>query len=102
MYLIIITRVACQLLLVGSLFNNAFPVTRIYSVEDTELLMNWKVFSRKRSWSNYKVLFRHSPGETEENHENLNHDSRSPGPIIEPGTSRIRSRSVNRSTTMFT
>jgi hypothetical protein len=26
-------------------------------------MMNWKVFCRKRSWPNFKVLSRHSPGE---------------------------------------
>jgi hypothetical protein len=31
--------------------------------------------------------------------KNLNHDRRSPGPRIEPGTSRIRSRSISHSTT---
>jgi hypothetical protein len=49
----------------------------------------------------FKLLFRKSPGGTEENHENLNQDSRSPGPRIETGTFRIRSRSVNHSTTTF-
>jgi hypothetical protein len=33
--------------------------------------------------------------------KNLNQDSRSPVPRFEPGTSRIRNRSVNRSTTTF-
>jgi hypothetical protein len=44
------------------------------------------------------ILSRHSLGGTEENHEKLNQDSRSPGPRYEPGTSRVRSRSVNYST----
>jgi hypothetical protein len=33
--------------------------------------------------------------------KNLNHDCRSPGPRFEPGISRIRSSSLNRSTTTF-
>jgi hypothetical protein len=28
-------------------------------------MMYWKGFGRKRSWLNFKVLFRHSPGGTE-------------------------------------
>jgi hypothetical protein len=28
-----------------------------------------KAFGRKQSWPNFKALFRHSPGETEQNHE---------------------------------
>jgi hypothetical protein len=65
------------------------------------MTINCKGFGRKRSWPNIKVIPRHSPGGTEGNHENLNQDSRSPGPRIEPGTFRIRSRSVNRSTTFY-
>jgi hypothetical protein len=48
------------------------------------MMLNWKQFGRKRLWPNFKVLSRHSPGGTEENHENLNQDSRgrepNPGP----------------------
>jgi hypothetical protein len=55
----------------------------------------------KRSWPNCKVLSRNSPGVTEENYENLIQDSRLPGPRIEPGTTQIRSSSVNNSTMMF-
>jgi hypothetical protein len=43
------------------------------------MMMNWKGSGRKRSRHNFKVLSKHSPGVTEENHENLNQDSRSPG-----------------------
>jgi hypothetical protein len=43
----------------------------------------------------------HSPGGTEENHEKLKQDSRSPGSRFEPGTSRIRNRMVNHSTMTF-
>jgi hypothetical protein len=33
--------------------------------------MNWKGCGRKRLWLNYKLLYRHLPGETEETHEEL-------------------------------
>jgi hypothetical protein len=33
------------------------------------MMTNWKGFGRKRSWPNFKVLSRHSPGGTEKNHE---------------------------------
>jgi hypothetical protein len=49
-------------------------------------MMNWKGFGSKRLWPNFKVLSQHLTG-TEENHKNLNQDSRSPGPRIERGTS---------------
>jgi hypothetical protein len=48
-------------------------------------MIHWKRFGRKRSWANFKVLPRHSPGGTEENHENLSRDSRSPGRHLNPG-----------------
>jgi hypothetical protein len=32
-------------------------------------MMNWRVFGRKQSWPNFKVVSRHSSGETKENHE---------------------------------
>jgi hypothetical protein len=33
-------------------------------------MINWEAFGQKRSWPNFKVLSRHSPVGTEENHEN--------------------------------
>jgi hypothetical protein len=33
------------------------------------MIMNWKGFGRKRSWPYFKVLSRHSPGGTKENHK---------------------------------
>jgi hypothetical protein len=30
-------------------------------------MMNWKGLGRKRSWPNFKKLFQHFPGTTEEN-----------------------------------
>jgi hypothetical protein len=64
-------------------------------------MMNCKGFGRKRSWPNFKVLSRYSPGGTEESHKKLNPDSRSPGPGFESWTSRMRNRSVNHLITMF-
>jgi hypothetical protein len=55
---------------------------------------------RKLSWPNFKAISRHSPGGTEENGENLSQDCRSAGRVY-PGTSKIRSRSVNHWTTTF-
>jgi hypothetical protein len=51
---------------------------------------NWKGFGRNQSWPYFKVLSRHLPGGTEENHQNLDQDSRSPGPRFESGTSQMR------------
>jgi hypothetical protein len=33
------------------------------------MMINWKLFGRKRWWHNFKVLSRHSHGVTEEKHE---------------------------------
>jgi hypothetical protein len=66
-------------------------------VNDDEL--EW--ICRNQSWPNFKVLFQNLPGGSEENHENLNQDSRSLGPRIEPGTLQLQSRSFNYSTTTF-
>jgi hypothetical protein len=64
-------------------------------------MINWKGFGRKLSWPYFNVLSRHSPGGTEKTTTNLNQDSWLSGPKFEPGTFRIRSRSVNRSAKMF-
>jgi hypothetical protein len=61
---------------------------------------NWKRFPRKRSWPNFKVLSRNSPGGTEKIFENLSQDSQSRGWDLNPGRP-VRSRSVNHSTTTF-
>jgi hypothetical protein len=43
-------------------------------------MMIWEGFGRKRSWPNFKVLFRHSPGGKEKIQKKIsNHDRRSPG-----------------------
>jgi hypothetical protein len=49
------------------------------------MIWNWKGFGRKRSWPNFKVLSWHSTGGNEENYENLNQDSQSPGRESNPG-----------------
>jgi hypothetical protein len=41
-------------------------------------MTNCKLFGRKKLWHNFKVLFRHSHGETKENDEKPQ-NSRSPG-----------------------
>jgi hypothetical protein len=46
--------------------------------------MNWKGSGRKRSWTFFGAIPAFS-GETEENHENLSHNSRSPGRDLNPG-----------------
>jgi hypothetical protein len=47
-------------------------------------MVNWKGFGRKQSWYNFKVLFQHSPGGTDETHEKPQ-DIRSPGSDFNPG-----------------
>jgi hypothetical protein len=62
-------------MLVGSIFYNAFSVTRPYSVDDR--ISEWwsgKDLVGSSRGPNFEVLSLHS------------HDSRSPGSIIEPGT----------------
>jgi hypothetical protein len=58
-------------------------------------MMNWKGFERKQSWPNFKVLCRPSPGGTEEKDEKAESGKPFSGPRFEPGTSQIRSRSVD-------
>jgi hypothetical protein len=48
------------------------------------MMMNWKGFVRNRLWPNFKGLSRYSSGRTDENHENLNQDSQSPGRDFNP------------------
>jgi hypothetical protein len=80
-----------------SSFNDAFSVTQKKSDEwkSDKWMMNWKWFGRERSWPNFKVLTRHSLGETEENLGKPQSWYLVFGSIFEPGTFRIRSRSVN-------
>jgi hypothetical protein len=54
-------------------------------------MMNGKEFDRKRSWTNFKELFQHSSGGTEENDERTQSAYRSAGTRFEPQTSRISS-----------
>jgi hypothetical protein len=62
--------------------------------------MKWKGLRRKRPWPHFKVLFHHSPGGYEENHENPRSVKPDSVTGFEQGNSRIR-RSVNHSTTTF-
>jgi hypothetical protein len=52
------------------------------------MMMNWKEFERKWPWPNFKVLFWHFPGGTEENHKNLKSGLPVSEPRFEPGTSQ--------------
>jgi hypothetical protein len=71
---------------VCSLFDNAFSVAQILNCRvKGRWKINWKGSGSKRSWPNFKVLSRHSPEETEENHKNFSHDNRSRGRDINPG-----------------
>jgi hypothetical protein len=62
--------------------------------------MNWKGFGRKRSCLNLRYYPSMSGG-TDENYESPQSEYPVSGPILEPGTSRTRSRLVNHSTTTF-
>jgi hypothetical protein len=57
-------------------------------------MMNCKGFGRKKSWPNFKALIPYSPEKTEEIHEKSQSEYTTSGLIFEPGTSRIRSKSV--------
>jgi hypothetical protein len=65
------------------------------------MMMNWEGFVG----SGRGLILRYYLGirleELRKTTKALNQDSRSPEQIFEPGTFRIRSRSVNHSTTMF-
>jgi hypothetical protein len=43
--------------------------------------------SKERSWPNVKILYRPSPGETEETTKTLSQDSQSPDRYLKPGPS---------------
>jgi hypothetical protein len=59
--------------------------------------MNWKECRRKRPWLNLRLY----AGKAEENHEKPQLEKLVFDPRFEPRTSKIGSRSVNHSTTMF-
>jgi hypothetical protein len=48
-------------------------------------MMSSKGCGRKRSLTNFKVLYHYLPVGTEENDENLSQDSQSPGRDLNPG-----------------
>jgi hypothetical protein len=64
-------------------------------------MMTWKGFGRKQSWTNLRYYLGIQLEGQSKNTKNLIQDSQLPELRIEPRTSRIRSKSVNRSTTMF-
>jgi hypothetical protein len=74
----------------------------LYSVEwqGDKWMTNQKGLGKKRPWPNFKVLSRHMPGGTDENHET---SLRISGLRAETWTRvfRLRSRRVNHSITMF-
>jgi hypothetical protein len=47
--------------------------------------MNYKKYRRRWSWPNSKVLSWHMPGGTEENHNILSQNNRSPGKNVNLG-----------------
>jgi hypothetical protein len=61
------------------------------------MMVNWEGFGRKGLWHNFKVLFWHSSGGTEENHKKSHRATWLPGPRIKARTYPIRSRSVDYS-----
>jgi hypothetical protein len=67
------------------------------------MMMNLKVFGRKRSWPNFKVDYYRGIclEELRKTTKHLNQQSQSSGPTFEPGTYRLRNRSVNRWTATF-
>jgi hypothetical protein len=70
---------------VFSLFNVAFSVTSNSTEGGDKWMVNCKGCGRKRSWPNFKLISRHSPGGTHYNYEYLSQHSRSPGLDLNPG-----------------
>jgi hypothetical protein len=56
------------------------------------MMMNLKVFGRKRPWPDFKVQSRHSPGGTEENHGHRDRKSNPAPPEYEVGVLTTRPR----------
>jgi hypothetical protein len=54
-------------------------------------MMNWEGCARKWSWLNFKLLTRHLPGGTIENHKNLSQNRRFPGRDYNPGPQKEES-----------
>jgi hypothetical protein len=63
--------------------------------------MNWNGVGRKWSWPNLRYYPDIRLEGQRRDTKNLNKDNRSPGPRIEPGTSRIRSSSSKHSKMTF-
>jgi hypothetical protein len=74
--------------MVGSLFNDAFSVTRLYSVDDR--MIRERLIGQDSVGSGRGLIVRYYPGIRLEGlrkmTKNLNQNSRSPGPRIERGT----------------
>jgi hypothetical protein len=90
------------LLFTYNLFNAAFNISD-YIASNERMIVNNEL---ERMWkeavvAKFMVLSRHLPGGTKENHEKPQSGQPVSGPRIEHGTSRIRSRSANHSTTTF-
>jgi hypothetical protein len=71
----------CLNVFIYDLFNDAFLVIWVYSIEwrGDKWKMNSKGCGRKRSWPNLRCYFDIFFWGTEKNHETLNQDVRSPG-----------------------
>jgi hypothetical protein len=54
---------------VGSLFNNAFSVTRLYSTDDRMISERLRI-GKDLVGTGHGLILRHLPGGTEQNHEN--------------------------------
>jgi hypothetical protein len=89
--------------MIGCLFYNALSVTTLYSVDDG-MISEWWWIGKDLAGSGRGQSWR-SPGihleVLRKTTRNVNQDSRSLGPRFEPGTSRLRSKSVIHSITTF-
>jgi hypothetical protein len=74
---------------VGSLFYDAFSVTRLYTADDREI-REWRWIEKDLAGSGRGVTLRYYPGIRLEGLRKTA-KNRSPGPRFEPGTYRIRS-----------
>jgi hypothetical protein len=98
-----VRELLCALWLVGTLFNDAFSVIRLYNVGD-KVTREWLILE-DLVWSGGSLFLRYYTGIRLEGLrkaiKTLNQNRRWPGPRFEPGKSLIWSRSVNYSTKML-
>jgi hypothetical protein len=59
--------ISCLVVYLTTIFSN-YSIYRRWQCHKW-IMMDWKGLGRKRSWPNFKVLYRYSLGGTEENHE---------------------------------